>query len=73
MARRIVAERETRPFESIDDLLRVRGLGRRRLDELRPFLRVELAQAPAQAQSPSRPEPSDDDPEETPPDSPAVP
>jgi competence protein ComEA len=73
LAQRIVEEREIRPFESIDDLLRVRGLGRRRLDELRPFLRVELAQAPQPTKPPSRPEPSDDDPEETLPDSPAVP
>jgi competence protein ComEA len=73
LARRIVEEQELRPFESVDDLLRVRGLGRRRLDELRPFLRVELAQASPQALPPSRPEPSDDDPEETPSNSPGVP
>jgi competence protein ComEA len=73
LARRIVAEQEQRPFESVDDLLRVRGLGRRRLDELRPFLRVELAQASPQDPPPSRSEPSDDDPEETPANSPGVP
>lgn len=73
LAQRIVAERETRPFESVDDLLRVRGLGRRRLDELRPFLRVAAVQSSPPENSPSRAEPSDDDPEETPSDSPAVP
>jgi len=73
LAQRIVEERKIRPFESVDDLLRVRGLSRRRLDELRPFLRVGLAQAPLREKSPSRPEPSDADPEETPANSPVVP
>lgn len=73
LAQRIVEERETRPFESVDDLLRVRGLSRRRLDELRPFLRFAAAQTTPRANSPSRAEPSDGDPQETSPDSPAVP
>ena len=73
LARRIVEEQELRRFESVDDLLRVRGLSRRRLDELRPFLQVKLAQAAPQDATPFRSEPSDDDPEETPANSPGVP
>lgn len=37
LAARIVA---ARPFGSVDDLLRVRGIGRKRIDELRPRLQV---------------------------------
>jgi competence protein ComEA len=73
LAQRIVEERKHRPFESVDDLLRVRGLSRRRLDELRPFLRIASAQAPQREKPPSRLEPSRADPEETPANSPAVP
>lgn len=39
LARRIVEDRDERgPFQSPDDLLRVRGIGRRTLDRIRPFL-----------------------------------
>jgi competence protein ComEA len=38
LARRII---EARPFRSVDDLRRVRGIGARTLDKLRPFVTVE--------------------------------
>jgi len=34
-ARRIVAERARRPFERVEDLLRVRGIGPKTLEQLR--------------------------------------
>ncbi|MDW8222285.1 MAG: helix-hairpin-helix domain-containing protein [Gemmatales bacterium] len=46
LADRIIAERQTRgPFLSVEDLRRVRGIGPRILDRLRPFVRVELSRA----------------------------
>jgi competence protein ComEA len=66
LAKRIVEERQTGGnFETVDDLLRVRGLGQRRIEEMRPYLRVEWARAPQRSAEPSEREPSDDDPEET--------
>lgn len=39
LARRIVDDRDEHgPFQSPDDLLRVRGIGRRTLERIRPFL-----------------------------------
>ena len=38
LARRIV---EARPFQSVDDLARVKGIGPRRLEEVRPLVRAE--------------------------------
>lgn len=41
LARRIVASRETDgPFQSIDDLDRIDGIGQKTIERLRPFLRV---------------------------------
>lgn len=40
MAERIVAERTKKPFESIDDLRRVSGIGAKTLDKLRPHLAI---------------------------------
>ncbi|MBW2543410.1 MAG: helix-hairpin-helix domain-containing protein [Deltaproteobacteria bacterium] len=37
-ARQIVEERARAPFERVDDLLRVRGIGPKTLEELRPVL-----------------------------------
>jgi len=47
LARRIVEERERNgPYQTIDDLLRVPGLGARRLARLRPNLRLTMAASP---------------------------
>jgi competence protein ComEA len=41
LARRIVADREENgPFKSVDDLARVRGIGPKTLEHLRPWVRV---------------------------------
>ncbi len=41
LAIEVVRERTLRgPFQSVDDLMRVRGIGRGRLDRARPFLSV---------------------------------
>ena len=40
LATRIVEEREGRPFESVDDLVRVRGIGPSTVERLRPHARV---------------------------------
>lgn len=40
MAKRIVAERERSPFSSVDDLLRVKGIGPAKLAKLRSRVRV---------------------------------
>jgi len=36
----IIAEREKKPFASVDDLERVRGIGARTLEDLRPRVKV---------------------------------
>ena len=42
LARRIVNDREERgPFDSIDDIRRVRGFGPKLIEKLRPFLRIK--------------------------------
>ena len=47
LARRIVAEREQHgPYETIDDLRRVKGLGQRVLEEIRPHLTIRYAARP---------------------------
>jgi competence protein ComEA len=46
LARRIVDDREQNgPFRSIDDLRRVKGIGPKTLEKLRPWLSIESAQA----------------------------
>ena len=43
LAHRIVADRETSgPFSSIEDIERVKGIGPKTIDKIRPWLRVEL-------------------------------
>lgn len=42
LARRIVADRDERgPFQSVEDLVRVRGLGEKMIERFRPFLQCE--------------------------------
>ena len=42
LAKRIVAFRDEHgPFERVDDLLKVRGIGEKSLEKLRPYVRVE--------------------------------
>ncbi len=41
-ARRIVEERARRPFERVDDLLRVHGIGPKTLENLRPVVAANL-------------------------------
>ncbi|ADG68789.1 Helix-hairpin-helix DNA-binding class 1 [Planctopirus limnophila DSM 3776] len=42
LARRIVADRDERgPFQSVDDLVRVRGLGEKMIERFRPYLTCE--------------------------------
>jgi competence protein ComEA len=40
MARRIIDERQKKPFRSVDDLRRVSGIGAKTLERLRPFVTV---------------------------------
>jgi len=48
LAKRIVADRQTRgPFVSVDDVARVKGIGPKRLAEMRPYLTIEPPQATA--------------------------
>jgi len=47
LARRIVADREAQgAFETVDDLLRVKGLGKKKLAAMRDHLRVQYAARP---------------------------
>jgi competence protein ComEA len=58
LAKRIVADRTERgPFQDIDDLLRVRGIGPRTLETMRPFL-LPLPAIQSTADSPSQPQPA---------------
>jgi competence protein ComEA len=48
LAKRIVADRESRgPFGSVEDVARVKGIGPKKLAQMRPYLTVEPAQATA--------------------------
>jgi competence protein ComEA len=40
-AERIIAERLRSPFKSVDDLRRVKGIGPKKLEQLRPFVTVQ--------------------------------
>jgi competence protein ComEA len=40
MSQRIVEERRKAPFKSVDDLRRVKGIGQKTLEKLRPFITV---------------------------------
>jgi competence protein ComEA len=49
LAKRIVADRQSRgPFRSVEDVRRVRGIGPKKFDAMRPYLTVEPSQATAQ-------------------------
>lgn len=44
LARRIIADREQNgPFETVEDLRRVKGIGPKTIENLRPYLRVKAA------------------------------
>ena len=48
LARRIVADRQSSgPFAGIDDLRRVKGIGPKKFEQMRPYLTIEPAQATA--------------------------
>jgi competence protein ComEA len=48
LAKRIVADRQSKgPFESIDALRRVKGIGPKKLADIRPYLTLEPAQSTA--------------------------
>ncbi len=48
LAKRIVADRQTRgPFESINEVQRVKGIGPKKFAQMRPYLAIEPAQATA--------------------------
>jgi competence protein ComEA len=48
LAKRIVADREARgPFADIDDVQRVKGIGPRKLADMRPYLTIEVSAATA--------------------------
>lgn len=38
MAERIIEERARQPFESVDDLTRVKGIGPKKLEKMRPYV-----------------------------------
>lgn len=55
LAQRIVDDRETNgPFQTLDDLDRVKGIGPKTLERLRPFLRVEAQAEPAPDSTPAQ-------------------
>ncbi|GIV53491.1 MAG: hypothetical protein KatS3mg039_0009 [Candidatus Kapaibacterium sp.] len=41
MASRIIATRNERPFSRPEDLMRVPGIGKKRLEQLRPYIRID--------------------------------
>jgi competence protein ComEA len=48
LARRIVSDRDSNgPFTSVEDVLRVKGIGPKKLAQIRPYLAVEPEQATA--------------------------
>ena len=55
LARRIVEDREQRgPFRSVEDVLRVRGIGPAKFAAMRDSLRIDLAEPEIEGESPSR-------------------
>jgi competence protein ComEA len=49
LARRIVADREQNgPFRSVDDLARVKGIGPKTLEHLRPWVRLAEESPPSE-------------------------
>jgi competence protein ComEA len=56
LARRIVADREQNgPFRSVDDLTRVKGIGPKTLEHLRPWVRVTSESPSSEAPKRKRP------------------
>ncbi len=56
LARRIVADREQNgPFRSVDDLTRVKGIGPKTLEHLRPWVRVNSESPPSEPPKRKRP------------------
>ncbi|HEV8069330.1 MAG TPA: helix-hairpin-helix domain-containing protein [Planctomycetaceae bacterium] len=56
LARRIVADREQNgPFRSVDDLTRVKGIGPKTLEHLRPWVRVSSESPPSEPPKRKRP------------------
>ena len=53
-------------FKSVDDLLAIRGIGKKRLDKMRKYLTVGKTIVPKPAQSPTKLAPSPDKPPDTP-------
>jgi competence protein ComEA len=44
LARRVIAQRTTHgPFHTVDDLRDVKGIGKKRMDQLRPLVMVNVA------------------------------
>jgi competence protein ComEA len=57
-AQRIIEERERKPFQSIDDLRRVTGIGAKTLERLRPYVMVEMRAVDATPSSQVKPPPA---------------
>ncbi len=56
LAKRIVADRQSRgPFASVEDVRRVKGIGPKKFEEMRPYLTIEPPQATATSSSPIPP------------------
>lgn len=56
LARRIVEDRQSNgPFQSIDDVARVRGLGPKMIEKLRPFLKCETTDSQSSDSTEGRP------------------
>ena len=56
LAKRIVADRKTRgPFDSINDVARVKGIGPKKLAQMLPYLTIEPQQATAGSRQPAAP------------------
>jgi competence protein ComEA len=49
LAQRILERRAAKPFQTIDELTDVKGIGRKRLERLRPFLTISRASQPVVA------------------------
>jgi competence protein ComEA len=55
LARRIVADREENgPFQSVEDLRRVKGIGPKTLENLRPWVQINNEEAAEQTEPPPR-------------------
>ena len=41
MAQRIIAQRQTAAYKTVDDLIRVRGIGKAKIEKLRPYVKTD--------------------------------